>query len=122
MALSFFVDTETGACTNLIENKWWCIKRLLPLMHSKLKNFGSILLNICTETSTFRSIYLGGFFRIAPEQISSKFVFILYFSFSMTKIGLLIIQNGGLKNYFVYFIFYNSICIIQNSFKPCDFL
>ncbi|KAL5020817.1 hypothetical protein ScPMuIL_002099, partial [Solemya velum] len=44
--------TETGACTNLIENKWWCIKRLLPSMHSKQKNFGSILLNM------YRNIYL----------------------------------------------------------------
>jgi len=34
-----FVDPDTGACTNLIENRWWCIKRELPSSHCRQKNF-----------------------------------------------------------------------------------
>ena len=34
-----FVDPDTGACTNLIENRWWCIKRQLPSTHTRNKTF-----------------------------------------------------------------------------------
>ena len=34
-----FVDPKSGACTNLIENRWWCIKRQLPSTHTRSKNF-----------------------------------------------------------------------------------
>lgn len=30
-----FVDPDTDACTNLIENRWRCIKRELPSSHSR---------------------------------------------------------------------------------------
>ena len=28
-----FVDPDSGTCTNLIENRWWYIKRQLPTTH-----------------------------------------------------------------------------------------
>ena len=32
-------DPTTGACTNLIENRWWCIKRELPSTHTRRGEF-----------------------------------------------------------------------------------
>ncbi|RUS85856.1 hypothetical protein EGW08_006408 [Elysia chlorotica] len=38
-----FVNPETGANTNLIENTWWCIKRSLPATHTRKEHFAAHL-------------------------------------------------------------------------------
>ena len=43
-----FVDPKSGACTNLIENRWWCIKRQIPSTHTHAqKHSTNIYANIC---------------------------------------------------------------------------
>ena len=45
-----FVDPVTGSCTNLIENRWWCIKRQLPTTHTRTRNFDLHLLEYMWRT------------------------------------------------------------------------
>ena len=45
-----FVDPSTGACTNLIENRWWCIKRQLPTTHTRAKTFDKHLMEYMWRT------------------------------------------------------------------------
>ena len=45
-----FVDPSTGACTNLIENRWWCIKRQLPTTHTRAKLFDKHLMEYMWRT------------------------------------------------------------------------
>ncbi|VDH94313.1 Hypothetical predicted protein [Mytilus galloprovincialis] len=44
-----FVD-PTSACTNLIENRWWCIKRQLPTTHTRSKTFDKHLMEYMWRT------------------------------------------------------------------------
>ncbi|CAC5405933.1 unnamed protein product [Mytilus coruscus] len=37
-----FINPTSGACTNLIENRWWCIKRQLPTTHTRSKTLVNI--------------------------------------------------------------------------------
>ena len=45
-----FVDPSTGACTNLIENRWWCIKRQLPKTRTRAKTFDKHLMEYMWRT------------------------------------------------------------------------
>ena len=45
-----FVDPESGACMNLIENRWWCVKRQLPTTHTRSKTFDKHLMEYMWRT------------------------------------------------------------------------
>jgi hypothetical protein len=53
-----FVDPSTGACTNLIENRWWCIKRQPPTTHTRAKTFDKHLMEYMWRTLYSQKWYI----------------------------------------------------------------
>ena len=49
-----FVDPNTGAHTQLIENTWWCIKRTLPATYTRNNNFYNFLVEYMWRRHHFK--------------------------------------------------------------------